>query len=244
MRDEIYIQSKCGIRFEDEQGPGRYDFSRDWLMHSVDGILTRLGCGYLDVLMLHRPDPLMELDELAGVLTELHSSGKVRHFGVSNMHHYQIENIQEAAGLPVVCNQLEMSLQAHTWLDEGVYAGNNSANGSAYSAGTLEYCRTGGVQVQAWGSLCQGVYSGRVLDDQAAKVKETATLVERLSKSYECSREAIVLAWLQRHPLGIQPVIGTTNPERILACSQANSVDISREDWYALYLSARGKSLP
>ena len=244
LKDQIELQSKCGIRFEDELGPKRYDFSREWISNSVEGSLTRLGVEQLDVLLLHRPDPLMEIGELCQTLESLHEQGKVAHFGVSNMHWHQIDYIDKQLNLPLVANQLELSLGNLDWLEEGLFAANPAGKHVHSSQGTLEYCQQNGVRLQAWGCLAQGLYSGRSLDGKPASVTQTASLVEDMARRHDVSREAIVLAWLMRHPAAIQPVIGTTNPQRIAACCEAVKVQLSREDWYALYVSARGAELP
>ncbi|MBX2846730.1 MAG: aldo/keto reductase, partial [Acidiferrobacterales bacterium] len=177
-------------------------------------------------------------------LESLHDQGKVSHFGVSNMHWHQIDYIDKHLGLPIIANQLELSLANLDWLEEGLFAGNSAGKNVHSGKGTLEYCKQNGVQLQAWGCLAQGLYSGRNLDGQSDAVIETARLVKDISHRYEVSREAIVLAWLMRHPAGIQPVIGTTDPKRIADCCEAAKVLLSREDWYALYVSARGAELP
>ncbi|PCK03402.1 MAG: aldo/keto reductase [Alteromonadaceae bacterium] len=244
LRDEIYLQSKCGIKFEDEQGPQRYDFSRQWICDSVEGSLTRLGVEQLDILELHRPDPLMNPEEVAEAFTALKAAGKVKYFGVSNMSGTQMQFLQSYLPYPLVSNQLEMSLQRHSFVDEGVFAVNPDGANINFAAGTLEYCGQNDVQIQSWGSLAQGLYTGKDISDQPIYVRQTADKVAALAGEFGVSAEAIVLAWLLRHPANIQPVIGTANPERITACGQAGKVELSREQWYSLYVSARGEPLP
>ncbi|WP_040515653.1 aldo/keto reductase [Paraglaciecola polaris] len=244
LRKRIYIQSKCGIRFSDDQGPKRYDLSADWIRESVEGSLRRLNTDYLDVLMLHRPDPLMQAEEIARVFDELRSAGKVHYFGVSNMHHHQIAYLQQALDAPLVANQIEASLLKQDWIDEGVYAGNSDGQDINFNAGTLEYCRREHMQLQSWGSLAQGLYSGRAVSDKSEAVIRTSVLVAKLAAAYNVSPEAIVLAWLIRHPANIQPVIGSTDCGRIAGASQAGNITLSREHWYALYESAKGMELP
>lgn len=244
LRQQMIIQSKCGIRFEDNQGPGRYDFSTGWITGSVEGSLKRLGIEQLDILLLHRPDPLMQIDELARAFEMLKSSGKVRLFGVSNMHAYQVDFLQKQLGLPLVVNQLEMSLANLDWLNESVTAGMNNGAQQHFSPGILEFAQNQGMQLQAWGCLAKGLYSGKDASTMPQHVQQTCELVAKLAAEYQVSKEAIVLAFLMRHPAGIQPVIGTTNPQRILACAQASSVQLTREHWYSLFVSARGERLP
>lgn len=244
LRDDIYLQSKCGIRFEDELGPKRYDFSASWLTQSVEGILSRLNTDYLDILLLHRPDPLVEFDELALTLRRLRESGKVRYFGVSNMHTQQIQLLQRYSEVPIVVNQLEMSLLQRDWLEETVHAGDCRGVGYHFSTGLLEHSQSHNVQLQSWGSLGRGVYSGANEKNADAVTSKTSALVAQMAHRYAVSSEAIVLAWLMRHPVAIQPIIGTANIERIKACCLATQVSLSREDWYALWVSARGDELP
>lgn len=244
LKDEIVIQSKCGIRFEDESAPGRYDFSKNYVMNSVDGILQRLGIEQLDILLLHRPDPLMELDELTDALFQLKASGKVAHFGVSNMHAHQIAYLQSGMDFPIIVNQMEMSLKNLDWLNEGVTAGMTAGHSVHFSPGIVEHCQSNDIQIQAWGCLAQGLYSGRDLAGMPQNIIDTAGLVAHMAHSFGVSREAIVLAWLMRHPAKIQPIIGTTNPDRIRACAQAEPVELSREQWYQLYVASRGDRLP
>ncbi|EHQ61073.1 aldo/keto reductase [Paenibacillus dendritiformis C454] len=243
-RERILLQSKCGIRFADNGIPGRYDFSKEHILRSVDGSLKRLGVEYLDILLFHRPDPLMEPEEVAEAMSALKSAGKVRAFGVSNMSAGQIRLLQAYSKEPFIVNQLEMSLAKIGWVDQGVHVNQNAAKEDIFPEGTLEYCRLENIQIQAWGPLAQGVFSGRDLSDQPASIRETAELVQAMANEKGTTREAIILAWLMRHPAGIQPVIGTANPERIRACGEAANLTLTREEWYTLYVSSRGRALP
>ncbi|MEF1289041.1 aldo/keto reductase [Vibrio sp. M260118] len=244
LRDSMYLQSKCGIRFEDDLGPGRYDFSAEWVTESLNGILSRLNTEKLDVFLLHRPDPLVELDELAGALNRLKQAGKFDHLGVSNMNHHQIEFLQSALDMPIVANQVEMSLAKLDWLNDGVMVGTPSQQEINFASGTLEYCRSNNVQLQAWGSLARGAFSEQGRHSDSESVRNTAEYVATLCHKYQVPSEAIVLAFLRRHPASIQPVIGTTNLERIKACAVATSISLTREEWYSLFVKARGHALP
>jgi predicted oxidoreductase len=241
-RAELFIQTKCAIRFADDQGPGRYDFSKDYIIRSVEQSLTRLNTGYLDLLLLHRPDPLMQPEQVAQAFEQLVQQGKVRHFGVSNMGWAQMQWLQSALSQPLLVNQLQMSLADIDWLEEIVLTGMSQGSNKHFSYGTVEYCQQQGVQLQSWGSLAKGAFSGA--QTQTDTERATAALVAQLAEQYQCSREAIVLAWLMRHPAAIQPVIGTANPQRIAACAGASQVHLSREHWYQLYISSRGAPLP
>ncbi|MGX1830422.1 aldo/keto reductase [Paenibacillus taichungensis] len=245
LREKILIQSKCGIRFEDGPGrPGRYDFSSDYIRNSVDGILKRLGVEYIDFLLLHRPDPLMEPEEVAEVIHDLKESGKVRNFGVSNMSAAQMKLLQSYSNEPLIINQLEMSLAKLDWLEMGVLVNHNERINAHFPEETLEYCRLENIQIQAWGSLAQGLFSGRNLDGQSESIKETALLVKDMADQKQTSPEAILLAWLMRHPAGIQPILGTTRPDRIQKCGEAMNLTMTREEWYSLFVSSRGRRLP
>ncbi|WP_426451581.1 aldo/keto reductase [Paenibacillus sp. S-38] len=245
LREGIILQSKCGIRFEEGPGrPGRYDFSMEHILSSVDGILQRLGTEYLDILLLHRPDPLMEPEEVAEAFARLKTSGKVRGFGVSNMSGGQMRFLQAALDEPLLVNQLELNLAKLDWVDAGVHVNQAAGTGGSFPDGTLEYCRSEKVQVQAWGPLARGLFTGRDLEGESESVRATAALVAEMAEAKGVSREAIVLAWLMRHPAGIQPVLGTVKPQRIADCAEALKVELTREQWYSLYVSSRGQRLP
>lgn len=242
LREQMRIQSKCGIRFEDEAGAKRYDFSASWIHHSVDSILARLHIEQLDMLLLHRPDPLMELDETAGALNQLIKQGKIASVGVSNMNLHQMAYLQSALDVPIKANQIEASLDQRNWMEDSIQAGDLEDKHAGFYTGTIEYCKQHNVQLQAWGSLCQGRYTGRPADSQITD--NTILLVAQLAEKYQVSKEAIILAWLMRHPANIQPVIGTTNLDRIKACADATRCALSREDWYSLLTTVRGVEVP
>lgn len=244
LKNQLIIQSKCGIRFEDDLGPKRYDFSKQWIVKSVENILTRLDIEQLDVLLLHRPDPLAQMDEVAEAISQLKVQGKIKHLGVSNMNHGHITLLENAIKAPIVCNQLELSLNHLAFIEDSVTSGCSGQPVVNFAPSTLEYCQLNNVQIQAWGSLAQGLFTGRDVSNEPKHIQQTAELVEKLATQYEVSKEAIVLAWLMRHPANIQPIIGTTNITRIKACAQATTIELTREHWYALYVSARGHELP
>jgi predicted oxidoreductase len=245
LRQCIVIQSKCGIRFADTPSagdPARYDFSYGHIMESVEGSLRRLRCDHLDILLLHRPDPLLEPEEVAKAFDALHRSGKVRYFGVSNHNAGQIALLQRYLAQPLVINQLELSLLHSSLIDEGVAVNTETAPCTA-ATGTLDYCRAQGISIQAWSSLAGGAL---IVPPATAssRVRAAADRVAALADACATSREAIALAWLLRHPAGIVPVVGTTRVERLLACCQADDITLSREQWYGLYSAARGVPLP
>ncbi len=246
LRERIVLQSKGGIRMAQGEAPGRFDFSREHILAAVDGSLKRLGTPYLDVVLLHRPDALMEPDEVAEAFTQLKAAGKVRHLGVSNMDVGQMRFLQRALPDRLVANQLELSLARLDWLDQGVHVNQKAGTKVRFGEGLLEFCQMEGVQIQAWGPLAKGVFSGAPLDNASAAIRATAELIAHMAAKKNTSREAIVLGWLMRHPAMIQPVIGTINPERIRACADAErqAAAMTRDEWYTLYVSARGERLP
>lgn len=246
LRENIILQSKCGIRFKDEYAPGRYDFSKEHILNSVEGILKRLGIDYLDVLLLHRPDPLMEAEVVAEAFSQLEITGKVRNFGVSNMNMGQIQLLQAYCEVPLIVNQLEMSLHKLDWVDQGVLVNQKAGTSTRFAEGLLEYSMVSDIQIQAWSPLAKGIYTGKDIENATEAELQTKELVEKLAREKETTKEAIVLGWLLRHPVKIQPVIGTTNPERIRNCQDAirQSELMTREEWYSLYVSSRGIVLP
>lgn len=246
LREQIVIQSKCGIRFGEGSVPTRFDFSKTHILETVEGSLSRLGIDYLDILLLHRPDPLMEPDEVAEAFGALKAAGKVRYFGVSNMSAGQIAFLQRALPDHVAVNQLELSLARLDWLDQGIHVNQKAGTSVNFAEGLMEYCQMENIQVQAWGPLAQGRFSGRSVETEPENIQKTAELVKQMAAAKETTPEAIVLGWLMKHPAMIQPVVGTMNPERIVACQDAERQAqlMTREEWYALYVSARGKNMP
>ncbi len=244
LRDRMYVQTKCGLVAEALGGQGdyRYDLSRQHIMAAVDASLARLQTGWIDLLLLHRPDPLMQRDEVAEAFTKLRDAGKVRHFGVSNMRAAQLRWLQKALGQPLVANQMEMSLLSRHWLEQDVCF--NHAQGAEVLewSDTLHHCMDAGVQLQAWGPLAQGRLSGASQADAATRA--ASEMVAAIADELGVPREAVVLGWLMHHPAGIQPVIGSADPQRIRACAAALDVKLTREHWYALYTAARGRRLP
>ncbi|MFI8521644.1 aldo/keto reductase family oxidoreductase [Streptomyces sp. NPDC085481] len=243
LRGRITLQSKCGIRLADGDLPGHYDLRGTTIVRRVEESLARLRTDVLDVLLLHRPDPLADFAEVAAALESLHRQGLVRRFGVSNMNAPQIARLQAHLALPLVADQLEMSLLRRDWLEDGVLVNTPASAANGFPAGTVEHCLNHGIALQAWGPLAQGRYTGRQETEQE---RATAALVTELAKAKGTTPETIVLWWLQRHPARIVPVVGTSNPDRIRACRDAavGAPELSHEEWYALWVTARGAALP
>lgn len=246
LRGRIFLQSKCGIRpagDPDPSAPKRYDFSAAHILAAVDGSLRRLKTDYLDVLLLHRPDALVEPEEVAHAFDRLHSQGKVRYFGVSNHTAAQMQLLQRWVRQPLVANQLQLSLVHTQLLDEGIDM-NREVSATNRSEGTLEYCRLHDITVQAWSPLAGGLLGGRAPSPPDARLASAAAKVAEVATARGVSAEAVLIAWLLRHPARIQPIIGTMNPQRIAAACQADGIELSREEWYALYVAGRGWDIP
>src|SRR5215510_7969225 len=192
LRDRIIIQSKCGIRWQDDPPgtPQRFDFSRDHILESVDAILSRLGTDRLEILLLHRPDCLWEGEEIAEAFEKLRSSGKVRHFGVSNQNRFQMEYLQSFLPFPLVANQVEMNLLHHGFVEMGISFNQGSPRYPDGWEGTMEYCRLHGVSLQAWSPLAQGVF-GRNLNEQQEQIRKAGAMVREYAERHQTSIEAI-----------------------------------------------------
>ncbi|MGW3326449.1 aldo/keto reductase [Streptomyces virginiae] len=243
LRERITLQTKCGIRLGDEDRPGMYDLRGESIARRVEESLTRLRTDVIDVLLLHRPDPLADVDETAAALTSLHRQGLVRGFGVSNMGAAQIAHLQARLDVPLVANQLEMSLRRRAWVEAGVLVNTPESARNGFPFGTLEHCRDHGIRLQAWGALAQGRFTG--LEETPAE-RATAALLAELARKKDTTPESVLLWWLMRHPAAIAPVIGSARPERIRACADAalREPELTHEEWYELWITARGVPLP
>lgn len=246
LRERIQIQTKCGIRLSQPGVEGYYDLGKDAILERVNGSLQRLRTDYIDVLLLHRPDPLMETAEVAAAVGQLMAEGKVRQLGVSNMSGAQIAFLQEQLEVPIVANQLEMSLHRRAWLESTVLVNHDDALGCSFPHGTLEHCVSQGIELQAYGSLAQGRYTGSTPDAPTPADTATSALVAQLAEEKGVTPEAVLLGWLMKHPARLSPVLGTSNPARIAACADAPAVAaaMTRTEWYGLWVAARGSRLP
>ena len=225
------IASKCGIRFAgdpDGDSPGRYDFSSAHINKSVEGSLRRLGVERLDMLLLHRPDYLMDAAEVAGALESLQASGKVAHVGVSNFSPSQVDLLQSQLSLPLLVNQVEINIH----------------NISAFTDGTLDQCQRLGISPQAWGPIggvVRPAWRNTFSDEQQSRIHAE---FDRQAARYGIDNWIVMLAWLLRHPAEICPIIGSTSPERIAAAKQAFDVSYAHEDWYRLLEARNGEPVP
>lgn len=234
MREQMIIQSKCGIR----PGVG-YDFSKEYILESVDGILKRLDMEYLDLLLLHRPDTLMDGEEVASAFDRLERSGKVRYFGVSNQNSMQLELMNKYCNQKILINQLQFSITHSGMIDSGIHANMNTPYSVDYDGSVLEYCRLKDITIQSW-SPFQTPHGVIVGND---KYPETNQILERLARKYGVTVDAIVVAWISTHPANIQTILGTTNAQRIREICDGSDVTLTRQEWYELYMST-GKRLP
>jgi predicted oxidoreductase len=246
LRDKVVLQTKCGIRFEDDPSAGglrRYDFSREHILRSVDASLKRLKTDYVDILLLHRPDALAEPEEIASAFDALQSAGKVRHFGVSNHSAWQIELLKRAVKQPIVVNQLEINLVHNQLVTAGTIVNQDEPARAIHGEGTLEYCRLHDIIIQAWSPVAHGALAKAGAGRGEEKMRTAAAAAQEMAKNKGVSLDAILVAWLLRHPAGIQPVIGTTNPRRIRETCAADAVSLTREEWYALLAAGSGRSV-
>lgn len=234
-RDQVLLQSKVGIR------KGYFDFSKDHIMQAVEGILSRLQTDYLDFLLLHRPDALMEPEEVAHAFDLLERSGKVRYFGVSNHTSSQMTMLQSALDQPLQINQVQFG-PAHTpMIDRGLHVNMLDAESFDHDGGVLDYCRLHQITPQAWSpfqiDLAQGLFM------KSPQFEKLTNTLELYAHQKGVSFEAMVIAWINRHPAKFQTVVGTTRLDRLEAMVQSRQVELTRPEWYDIYLSA-GRILP
>ncbi|MEE1444905.1 MAG: aldo/keto reductase [Blautia sp.] len=236
MRQNMIIQSKCGII------PGKaYDFSKEHILESVDESLKRLRTDYLDILLLHRPDTLMEPEEVAEAFEILETTGKVRYFGVSNQNSMQIELLNKYCENRIKINQLQFSIAHCDIVDSGLNVNVHNEAGANRDGSVLEYCRLKNITIQAWSPFQYGMFEGVFLNSE--KFPELNRQIEELAEKYQVTNSAIAVAWILRHPAKIQTIVGTTNKNRLTDICKASEVNLTGEEWYALYMAA-GKVLP
>ena len=237
-RDQFFIQSKGGIVTGDEK---RYDFSKQHLLDSVDGILKRMEIDYLDSYLLHRPDPLMEPEEIAEAFDILQASGKVRHFGVSNFNPEQFQLLQSQVDQKLLMNQLQFSIMHTGMIDYGMHTNMTDTRSFDHDGGILEFSRRKGVTIQAWSPFQYGFFEGVFVDND--KFPELNELLDKLAKKYDTNKNAIATAWILRHPANMQVILGTMNPARIKESAAGGDVTLTKQEWYDVYFAA-GNDLP
>ena len=236
IREKIMIQSKCGIV------PGKsFDFSKEHILKSVDGSLKRLNTDYLDVLLLHRPDTLFEPEEVCEAFDILKESGKVRNFGVSNENIWQMEYLRSNLNVPLVANQMQLSIAHCPMIQSGLNV--NMFNDSAVERGSgiIEYCRMNKITIQTWSPFQYGFAKGTFIDN--TDFPELNAKLQEIADNHGVSKTTIVMAWNLSHPAKMQGITGTLKKERMLECLKAADVTLTREEWYAIYMSA-GNILP
>ena len=234
-REEIIIQSKCGIR------DGYFDFSKDHILNSVEHSLKRLKMDYLDILLLHRPDTLMEPEEVAEAFSKLHSSGKVKYFGVCNQNPMQIELLNKYLNNKIIINQLQLSITNTGMIDSGLNVNMQIDSSIDRDGSILEYCRLKDITIQAWSPFQFGFFEGVFLNND--KYPELNRKINEIAGIKGVTNSAIAIAWILRHPAKIQPLVGTTNSKRLVDICKAAQVELTRQEWYEIYRAA-GNKLP
>ena len=238
LREEMWIQSKCGIRIEEFT---YFDFSKDYIIKSVDGILQRLKIDHLDSLLLHRPDALMESDQVAEAFDLLYKQGKVRDFGVSNQNPMMMELLKKDVKQPLAVNQLQLSAAFTPGFESGFHVNMEDSQAAMRDGSIFEYCKLHDVVIQAWSVLQFGYFKGNFVGNE--KFQALNQVLNRLAIKYGVTSSTIAISWILRYPAKMQAVVGTTNPKHLREVSQAANFSLTRKEWYEIYLAA-GNDLP
>ena len=238
LREEMWIQSKCGIRIEEFT---YFDFSKDYIIKSVDGILQRLKIDHLDSLLLHRPDALMESDQVAEAFDFLYKQGKVRDFGVSNQNPMMMELLKKDVKQPLAVNQLQLSAAFTPGFESGFHVNMEDSQAAMRDGSIFEYCQLHDVVIQAWSVLQFGYFKGNFVGNE--KFQTLNQVLDRLAIKYGVTSSTIAISWILRYPAKMQAVVGTTNPNHLREVSQAANFSLTRKEWYEIYLAA-GNNLP
>ena len=238
LREKMWIQSKCGIRIEEFT---YFDFSKDYIIKSVDGILQRLKIDHLDSLLLHRPDALMESDQVAEAFDLLYKQGKVRDFGVSNQNPMMMELLKKDVKQPLAVNQLQLSAAFTPGFESGFHVNMEDSQAAMRDGSIFEYCQLHDVVIQAWSVLQFGYFRGNFVGNE--KFQALNQVLERLAIKYGVTSSTIAISWILRYPAKMQAVVGTTNPKHLREVSQAANFSLTRKEWYEIYLAA-GNNLP
>ena len=238
LREEMWIQSKCGIRIEEFT---YFDFSKEYILQSVDGILERLQVDYLDSLLLHRPDALMESDQVAEAFDLLYKQGKVRNFGVSNQNPMMMELLKKDVKQPLAVNQLQLSAAFTPGFESGFHVNMEDSQAAMRDGSIFEYCKLHDVIIQAWSVLQFGYFKGNFVGNE--KFQALNQVLDRLAIKYGVTSSTIAISWILRYPAKMQAVVGTTNPKHLREVSQAANFSLTRKEWYEIYLAA-GNNLP
>lgn len=238
LREKMWIQSKCGIRIEEFT---YFDFSKDYIIKSVDGILQRLKIDHLDSLLLHRPDALMESDQVAEAFDLLYKQGKVRNFGVSNQNPMMMELLKKDVKQPLAVNQLQLSAAFTPGFESGFHVNMEDSQAAMRDGSIFEYCKLHDVVIQAWSVLQFGYFKGNFVGNE--KFQALNQVLDRLAIKYGVTSSTIAISWILRYPAKMQAVVGTTNPKHLREVSQVANFSLTRKEWYEIYLAA-GNNLP
>ncbi|VQZ39192.1 aldo/keto reductase family oxidoreductase [Streptococcus pneumoniae] len=238
LREKMWIQSKCGIRIEEFT---YFDFSKDYIIKSVDGILQRLKIDHLDSLLLHRPDALMESDQVAEAFDLLYKQGKVRDFGVSNQNPMMMELLKKDVKQPLAVNQLQLSVAFTPGFESAFHVNMEDSQAAMRDGSIFEYCQLHDVVIQAWSVLQFGYFKGNFVGNE--KFQALNQVLDRLAIKYGVTSSTIAISWILRYPAKMQAVVGTTNPKHLREVSQAANFSLTRKEWYEIYLAA-GNNLP
>ena len=238
LREKMWIQSKCGIRIEEFT---YFDFSKEYILQSVDGILQRLKIDHLDSLLLHRPDALMESDQVAEAFDLLYKQGKVRNFGVSNQNPMMMELLKKDVKQPLAVNQLQLSAAFTPGFESGFHVNMEDSQAAMRDGSIFEYCKLHDVVIQAWSVLQFGYFKGNFVGNE--KFQALNQVLDRLAIKYGVTPSTIAISWILRYPAKMQAVVGTTNPKHLREVSQAANFSLTRKEWYEIYLAA-GNNLP
>ncbi|RSI84308.1 Oxidoreductase YdhF [Streptococcus mitis] len=238
LREKMWIQSKCGIRIEEFT---YFDFSKDYIIKSVDGILQRLKIDHLDSLLLHRPDALMESDQVAEAFDLLYKQGKVRDFGVSNQNPMMMELLKKDVKQPLAVNQLQLSAAFTPGFESGFHVNMEDSQAAMRDGSIFEYCKLHDVVIQAWSVLQFGYFKGNFVGNE--KFQALNQVLDRLAIKYGVTPSTIAISWILRYPAKMQAVVGTTNPKHLIEASQATNFSLTRKEWYEIYIAA-GNDLP
>jgi predicted oxidoreductase len=235
IREKIQIQTKCGIR------AGFFDFSKEHILNSVDNSLKKLQTDYIDLLVLHRPDTLVEPEEVAEAFDILEQSGKVKYFGVSNQNPMQIQLLSKFVKQKLIVNQLQFSITNTELLNSSFNV--NMQNDAAINrdGSVFDFCRLSDITIQAWSPFQHGFFAGTFIDNP--EFEELNDVLEKIAEENDVTKSAVAIAWILRHPAKIQTIVGTTNAKRLTEIAKASDVSLSRQEWYEIYKSA-GNRLP
>ena len=239
-RNQMIIQTKCGVRRS--TNTNYYDFSKEYILKSVDGCLERLGIDYVDILLLHRPDILMDPKEVSEAFDELYASGKVKAFGVSNMNSMQLELLQKHCKHKLMFNQLQFNPVTSTMLTHSVFMNRFDDEAVDRDGSILDYCRLHDITIQPYSILQINKYLGTYIDNPNYEILNN--LLEEYAKKYQVTKQGIVLAWILKHPANMLPLIGTTSPKHVEEIVKGSEIELTREEWYYIYHAAVKKRLP